>query len=57
MVTQGGHPIQWACKVAVRGMVDLFGEEMLRKNGLTVEESLFVFSKGPSALGQMDGVK
>lgn len=43
--------------VAVRGMVNLFGEEMVRTNGLTPEESLFVCSKGPSALGRMDGVK
>lgn len=43
--------------VAVRGVVDLFGEEMARKNGLTLEESLFVCSKGPSALGQTDGAK
>jgi hypothetical protein len=43
--------------VAVRRMEDLFGKEMVRKNGLTPEESLFVCSKGPSALGQLDGVK
>jgi predicted SAM-dependent methyltransferase len=42
--------------VRVLGMVDLFGEEMVRKNGLTLEESLFVCSKGPSALCQTDGV-
>lgn len=43
--------------VAVLGMVELYGEEMVRKNSLTPEESLFVCSKGPSAMGQMDGVK
>lgn len=43
--------------VAVRGMVDLFGEEIVRKNGLTLEETLFVCSKGTSALGPMDGAK
>lgn len=41
--------------VAVRGMVDLFGEEMARKNGLALEENLFICSKGPSALDQTDG--
>jgi hypothetical protein len=43
--------------VAVRGTVDLFGEEMARKNGLTLEENLFVCSKGPLALGQTDGAR
>ncbi|MGZ4847133.1 MAG: class I SAM-dependent methyltransferase [Halobacteriota archaeon] len=43
--------------VAVRGMVDLFGEEVVHKNGLTLEENLFICSKGPSALGQTSGAK
>ncbi len=43
--------------VDVRGMVELFGEAMVRKNGLTVEECLFVCSKGQSTMGQIDGVK
>jgi GT2 family glycosyltransferase len=32
-------------------------EEIMRKNGLTLEESLFVCLKDSSASGQMDGVK
>lgn len=43
--------------VAVRGMVELFGEEMVRKSSLSLEENLFVCSKGSPALSHMDGVK
>ncbi|NGZ09617.1 MAG: SAM-dependent methyltransferase [Nitrospira sp. LK70] len=36
--------------VMVRGVIDAFGKKEVRKNGLTPEESLFICSKGPSAL-------
>jgi SAM-dependent methyltransferase len=43
--------------VAVCETVDLFGEDIACKHGLTLEENLFVCSKGPSAFTQTDGVK